>query len=238
MNVMAKVFLTAEWRNLLMVNYAIEPAILEPFVPAGTELDFWNGRTFVSIVGFQFLRTKVLGVPIPFHRNFDELNLRFYVRRKVDGEWRTGVVFVKEVVPRWAIAFVARTVYNENYVRCPMRSKVSVPGPLRYDWWHANAWDSVSATVVGEPYSPAPDSEETFITEHYWGYARQRDGSTVEYQVTHPAWPVRKCEAATLSCRTAEFYGPTFAPYLAAPPSSAFAVDGSAVAVYRGVRVV
>jgi uncharacterized protein len=231
------VFLTAEWRNLLMVNYVVDPAVLEPYVPAGTELDFWNGRTYVSVVGFQFLRTKVLGLPIPFHRNFDELNLRFYVRRKAADGWRQGVVFVREVVPRWAVAWVARTVYNENYVSLPMRSKVSLPGPLSYEWRMGSAWNAVSANVIGEPYTPASDSEETFISEHYWGYARQRDGSTVEYEVTHAPWPVRRCEAPVLTPSAVEFYGSPFAPFLSRPPSSVFAADGSAVAVYRGKRI-
>ena len=109
-------FLTAEWRHLLMVNYVVDLAVLTPLIPAGTELDLWQGRAYVSVVGFRFLRTKVLGIPVPFHRDFDVVNLRFYVRRKVDGQWRKGVVFVKEIVPKRAIAFVARTVYNENYV--------------------------------------------------------------------------------------------------------------------------
>src|SRR5471030_1643955 len=104
------VFLTAEWRHLAMLNYEINPQILAPFVPIGTELDFWDGKAFVSVVGFLFQNTRVLGIPIPFHRNFEEVNLRFYVRRKAEGEWRRGVVFVKELVPRWAIAATARAL--------------------------------------------------------------------------------------------------------------------------------
>jgi len=232
-----RVFLTAEWRNLLMVNYVVDPALLEPLVPVGTELDLWNGRAYVSIVGFRFLRTNVMGVPVPFHRNFDEVNLRFYVRRQVDGAWRSGVTFVKEIVPRRAIAFVARTLYNENYVRLPMCSEVSVPGSVRYGWRHAGDWEAVSATTDGDAGVPAPDSEESFITEHYWGYARQRDGSTVEYGVEHPRWRVWRCTAAQLTSRVNLLYGPTFVRYLAGPPASAFLAEGSPVIVRRGVRL-
>ena len=78
----ARRFLTAEWRYLVMLNYQIEPDLLRPFLPQGTELDSWQGQTFVSIVGFNFLNTRLLGLPIPGHINFEELNLRFYVRRK------------------------------------------------------------------------------------------------------------------------------------------------------------
>lgn len=234
---MPGIFLTAEWRHLLMVNYVVEPAVLAPLVPTGTELDDWQGRTYVSVVGFRFLNTRVLGVPIPFHRNFDEVNLRFYVRRHVNGEWRKGVAFVKEIVPRRAIAFVARRLYNENYVRMPMRSAVTIPGPVRYEWWHAGAWEGVSAEVGGESAVPGPDAEEKFIAEHYWGYARQPDGSTVEYAVEHPPWRVWRCEEPALACQAGLLYGARFAKYLTGPPASAFVADGSPVVVRRGVRI-
>ena len=220
-----------------MVNYVVDLAVVEPQVPAGTELDTWNGRAYVSVVGFRFLRTRVLGVPIPFHRNFDEVNLRIYVRRWVEGEWRKGVAFIKEIVPRRAIAFVARTLYNENYDRMPMRSAVTIPGPVRYEWWHAGAWEGVSATVGGEATLPGPEAEETFISEHYWGYARQPDGSTIEYGVEHPQWRVWRCEGAALSCQAGPLYGERFAKVLSGPPASAFLADGSPVIVRRGVRL-
>jgi uncharacterized protein YqjF (DUF2071 family) len=231
------VFLTAEWRHLLMANYVVDPAALAPLVPSGTELDLWQGRAYVSVVGFRFLNTRVLGIPVPFHRNFDEVNLRFYVRRRSGGEWRKGVGFVKEVVPRRAIAFVARTLYNENYVCRPMRSGVTVPGPVRYEWRHAGAWEYVSATAVGEPNLPDRDSEEAFISEHFWGYARQRNGSTVEYGVEHPPWRVWRCESAALACQAASLYGERFAPFLAGPPASAFVAEGSPVLVRKGARL-
>src|SRR5215210_1307103 len=212
-----------------MVNFVVDPAALEPLVPAGTQLDLWHGRAYVSVVGFRFLNTRVLGIPVPFHRNFDEVNLRFYVRRLSGDEWRKGVAFVKEMVPRRAIAFVARSLYNENYVRLPMRSTVTIPGPVRYEWWHAGAWESVSATVIGGPYLPAPDSEETFISEHYWGYARQGDGRTVEYGVEHPPWRVWRCEAAAFACQAARLYGERFARFLEKLPASAFVAEGSPV---------
>ena len=235
---MPSVFLTAEWRNLLMVNYVVEPTTLAPYLPAGTELDFWRGETYVSIVGFQFLRTRLSGVPVPFHRNFEQLNLRFYVRRRTPEGWRKGVVFIKEIVPKWAVAFVARTVYREHYVRMPMRSRIEIPGPISYEWCYGGDWDSVSGTAVGSPYLPDADAEATYITEHYWGYARQRDGSTFEYEVRHPHWPVRQCESPVLSCRVPELYSERFTEFLSVPPRSAFVVDGSAVSVHRGNRLV
>jgi len=229
-------FLTAEWRDLAMVNYEVDPAVLESRVPRWTELDRWNDRTFVSVVGFRFLDTRVRGLAIPRHRDFEELNLRFYVRRKADDGWRRGVVFVKEIVPRRAIAWVARTLYNENYFAIPMRHEVTA-GRARYEWFHGDRWNGLALEFAGAPCVPADVSEEAFITEHYWGYARQRDGATVEYQVEHPRWSVWRATTATLDCDVASFYGSDLAPFLCGRPSSAFIADGSAVIVRRGVRL-
>lgn len=230
-------FLAATWRHLVMLNYAIEPTALAPFVPAGTEVDSWGERTFVSMVGFRFLDTRVLGMPIPFHMNFDEINLRFYVRRVLGNEVRRGVVFVKEIVPRRAIAWVARTVYGENYVALPMSHEVEVPSRATYAWRTRDRWNRISVEFGGEPMLPSPGSEEEFITEHYWGYARQPAGGTIEYRVEHPQWRVWRATSAALDADVATFYGSEFATALAGPPSSAFIADGSAVTVRRGTRV-
>jgi uncharacterized protein len=234
-------FLTAEWRWLVMLNYAVDPVLLRPLVPAGTELDAWGGVTYASVVGFLFRRTRVLGVPIPFHRNFEELNLRFYVRRKGPEGWRRGVVFVKEVVPRFAIAAVARWIYNENYVALPMRHRVDLSaqtgGSLEYGWRTGGRWSSVRAEVRGPARPLAEGSEEEFITEHYWGYAAQRDGGCVEYAVEHPRWNVWRAESAALDADVAALYGPAFAAPLSAPPRSALVADGSAIVVRQGRRM-
>jgi hypothetical protein len=237
-------FLTAEWRWLAMLNYEASPSILKPYVPRHTELDEWNGRHFVSLVGFSFLRTRVLGLPIPFHCNFEEVNLRFYVRHKGPEGWRRGVVFVKEIVPRRAIAIVARTVYNENYVALPMRSRIELKGEelkedgcVEYAWRSGGKWNSLQARVCGQAFHTAAGSEEEFITEHYFGYAAQRDGGCVEYRVEHPKWRVWKASEAQLDCQVSELYAPAFAEPLRQRPTSAFVAEGSAVIVRRGVRL-
>ena len=237
-------FLTAAWHNLAMLNYEVEPALLAPLLPVGTELDQWQGHTLVSLVGFQFLHTRVLGLPLPWHRHFDEVNLRFYVRRMTPAGPRRGVVFVKEIVPRRAIAWVARWVYNENYVALPMRHTLALPAPATYAAghvtyaWHAQQrWQHLSVQVQGPAFLPDVETEETFITEHYWGYARQRDGTTVEYQVEHPRWAVWHGHQARLDCAVAELYGAPFTPFLTALPRSAFVATGSAVVVRRGMRI-
>lgn len=235
-------FLTAEWRDLVMLNYEVDPVLLSGLVPAGTELDLWQERALVSVVGFHFRRTRVLGVAIPGHCNFEEVNLRFYVRRRGPEGFRRGVVFVKEIVPRFAIAWVARTLYNENYVALPMRHSIvdneaGAERSVSYQWRCDGRWCDVGIVASTPPGIPPADSEETFITEHYWGYARQRDGGTVEYQVEHPQWRVSPALESRFECDVAGLYGAPFAGFLSGPPASAFLADGSPVTVRRGERL-
>jgi len=236
-------FLTAEWRYLVMLNYEIPPAVLEPLVPKHTVLDLFEGRALASIVGFRFLKTRVLGIPVPFHRDFDEVNLRFYVKRPMpDGSARRGVVFVRELVPRAAIAYTARICYNEPYTALPMHSRVpptlmTSPGRLMYGWFANAQYQHVSVTAVGEPQPLASGSEPEFIAEHYWGYTPQRNGSTVEYQVAHPSWRVWQASAPTFDADVRGLYGDAFVPPLSAPPRSMFVAEGSKVTVYRPTRL-
>lgn len=225
-----------------MLNFSIEPKLLRKYLPAGTETDQWDGTTFISLVAFRFLNTKVRGLAIPFHRHFEEINLRFYVRSHGPEGWRRGVVFVREVVPRRAIANIARWLYNENYQACPTRSTIVDPsdahsGSVEYGWKHGGQWLTVGAQFTGKPDLPAPNSQEEYITEHYWGYSSQRDGSTMEYQVEHPQWRVWSAAETTLDGDFIGFYGSEFADALTSPPSSVFVADGSPVNVRKGKRL-
>ena len=240
----AKVFLTAEWRDLAMLSFEIDPAVLLPLVPAGTELADWQGRTLVSVVGFRFLDARIWGLAIPWHRNFEEVNLRFYVRRKTYSQWRRGVVFVRELTPRRAVATVARAIYNENFTAVPMAHRVERdernPAAVRgvsYHWTFRGRQNSLDLRVAGALQPPEAGSEARFITEHFWGYSRQRDGGTIEYRVDHPPWRIWPVREARLDCDAASLYGAGFAEALAAQPTSAWLTDGSAVRVFRGVRV-
>ncbi|HSY19647.1 MAG TPA: DUF2071 domain-containing protein [Candidatus Acidoferrales bacterium] len=235
------VFLTAEWRHLAMLNYEVDAAILKPFVPAGTELDVWSGKNYVSLVGFLFLNTRVRGIPIPFHQNFEELNLRFYVRRKAEDGWRRGVVFIKELVPKAAIAFVARKFYNENYVALPMSHRIERAGDAiksaAYFWQFNGRQNHLKVETQGEAKPLVAGSEPEFITEHYCGYARQREGTTMEYRVEHPRWRVWESQAAEFQGDAVGLYGPQFGEVLGRPPASAFLAEGSEVAVFSGTRI-
>jgi uncharacterized protein YqjF (DUF2071 family) len=241
----ARPFLTADWRHLAILNYDVPRELLLPLVPTGTELDDFNGATLASLVGFRFLDTRILGLAVPGHRDFDEVNLRFYVRRRHDdGEWRRAVVFVRELVPRRMIALVARRWYNEPYSAVPMAHDLSLdgtadgrPGRATYRWRLGAREHRLEVRIRGLPRLPEPGSEAEFVAEHYWGYTRQRDGGTMEYRVDHPKWRVWSAERAELDCDVALVYGPGFAPCLTASPCSAFLAEGSAVSVSQGRRL-
>jgi hypothetical protein len=236
-----RVFLTAEWRYLAMLNYEVDAGLLYPFVPRGTELDLWNGKAYVSLVGFRFLNTRVFGIAIPFHSNFDEVNLRFYVRRQFENELRRGVVFIREIVPRWAIAAVARAVYNENYVALPMSHEIRATSDggiaAAYRWKAGNGWCGISLETAGGCEVPPDGSHQQFITEHYWGYAAQPDGGCVEYRVTHSSWRVWNAQRPEFNGDVENIYGKQFAAVLRGKPTSAFLAEGSAVTVMRGQRL-
>ena len=234
------VFLTAYWRHLAMVNYEVDPEILAPHVPAGTEIDFFEGRTFVSLVGFMFEQTRVKGWAIPGHQNFEELNLRFYIRRESEGEVRRGVAFIKEIVPKVAVTTVARWVYGENYVTHRMRHDISIENEraeAAYQWQHDGRWNGLSVRGDGPAELADPASEEAFITEHYWGYTKRSETSTLEYEVAHPSWRLWKNCQCEVDCDAAKLYGEEFAAVLDQAPSSCLLADGSAVSVHAGTAL-
>lgn len=228
-------FLTAQWRKLAFANYPVDPAILEPYVPYGTELDFWGGNCYLSLVGFMFTDVKLLGLPIPFHTKFEEVNIRFYVRRKTIDGWKRGVVFVREIVPKPAITFVANMVYGENYQTLPMRHAWGrTPDgqqTVAYEWKKAGQWQSFRLTIEAETVPITDGSEEEFITEHYWGYAAATEYWTNEYEVTHPRWGLYPVLDHQIEVDFGLVYGPEFAFLNERTPTSVFLAEGSEITV-------
>jgi len=235
------VFLTAEWRDLVMLNYEVDPRLLDKYVPVGTALDSFLGKTHISLVGFRFCRTKLFGsLSVPLHSDFDEVNLRFYVRRKEGDESRRGVVFIAEIVPKQAIAVTARLVYGENYVRLPMKHQICTDGSKKkvvYQWQVKDEWCQLTAQATGAPEIPRDGSLEQFITEHYWGYSTQRSGGSLEYHVSHVPWQVWVSAAAGFEGDASGFYGVELGRVLQSRPSSAFIADGSPVTVFKGRKL-
>jgi uncharacterized protein len=227
-------FLSAEWKNLILANYEIDSSVLDQHVPAGLELDTHDGKHFVSLVGFQFVNTRVLGIKWPGLHTFVELNLRFYVKRTMpDGEVRRGVVFIREIVPSRVISFVARTVYNEPYIRLPIQETSGFGADYHYGYsWRKNGGEH-SLVVTVEPTSQAlrENSHEEFIAEHYWGYTARRDGRTNEYEVQHPSWTYSPVSDHTINCDFDDLYGNEWAFLNNQQPYSIFLAQGSEISV-------
>ncbi len=230
--------MTAEWNDLLMLNYAVDPALLQSYVPAGTELDAYDGKTYISLVGFEFNNTRISGIKVPFHSSFEEVNLRFYVRH---GEKR-GVVFIRELVPKYAVVIVARNAYGEKYSCVPMAHRIHYRldrdvVEAEYSWGSDAGQCSMRAETLGAAFLPADGSLSQFITEHYWGYAPHRARGTIEYEVQHPQWRVREA-SARVSGDAWRYYGAELGQAVMRKPDSAFLADGSMVTVFKGARLI
>jgi len=227
-------FLTAEWRKLAMANYEVPAEILQPYVPYGTELDRWQGRCYASLIGFMFKNTRLKGVKVPFHVNFEEVNLRIYVKREVEGEERRGVVFIKEIVPKPAISLVANVLYNEKYHTTFMRHNWQQQGErwdIDYEWKWGGQWHKIAVNAEAKPQPILPGTEAEFITEHYWGYAHKGPNQTTEYEVTHPRWQQYAVQSYNIQADFEKIYGPQFAFLNQAEPLSVFLVEGSAITI-------
>lgn len=229
-----KTFLTGHWKNLLMLNYEVPPSILLPFLPKGCELDFFDGKCYASLVGFMFLNTKLKGIPIPFHRNFEEVNLRFYVRFKDGKEWKRGVVFIKEIVPKKMITLVANILYGEQYDNMPMKNSLLEQADtfeVKYQWLFNKQWNFLQAVAYKNNQPILHGSEEEFITEHYWGYSKLNDNTTSEYRVNHPQWKVHTVSSYDLQCNVGKLYGNQFIEPLSQHPTSVLLAQGSDVSI-------
>ncbi len=235
---MSSTFLSAEWRKLIMINYAVDPKILEKYLPKHTELDLHDGVCYVSVVGFMFLDVKLKGIPIPFHRNFEEVNLRFYVKHKdAEGNYKRGVVFISEIVPKLALSIVANVVYNEPYVTMPMQHSWTTTNDeltVSYGWRKNKNGYKIEVTADNKSVEIEADSIEEFITEHYWGYNKNSSTKTMEYGVEHPRWQVYPVKKHAMTMDFAHLYGADFAFLNASKPASILLAEGSEILVKSG----
>lgn len=234
-------FLTAEWRKLAIANYVTDPQVLAPYLPVGTELDLWNGNCYISLIGFLFKNTRLMGYYVPFHANFEEVNLRFYVKYNDAGTWKRGVVFIREFVPRFALSVVANVIYNENYLPLPMTHKWEEGEDERtvtYKWRRKGQWQGITINAQKELSAIEEGSEAEFITEHYWGYARYSNRKTNEYEVKHPKWAQYQVNDYTINVDFALNYGAHFAFMNALQPASVMLAEGSDISVENKRRLV
>ena len=233
-----EVFLTAEWRKLALAQYDVDKEILLKYLPPHTELDDWQGKYYVSLVGFMFLDVKLLGFNIPFHTNFEEVNLRFYVKYKEGDVWKRGAVFISEIVPLPAITFVANTIYKEKYQTLPMKHVwTENADALTVEYcWKNSRWNRFGITAASKTEQMAVGSEEEFITEHYWGYTKIGPNKTSEYGIQHPRWEVYPVKDYTIDVDFKQNYGNDFAFLSNKKPDSVFLAEGSEIKIMKGKK--
>jgi len=234
-----RTFLDAQWRKLIMINYAVDPEVLKPYLPFNTELDIWEGTCYVSLIGFMFVDTKMLKLRIPFHTNFEEINLRFYVKHKATNGYKRGVVFIKEIVPRPALSIVANLLYNENYETLKTKHSWTEEGDtltVQYGW-RKGEWNTVTTITEKTPVDIALDSEEEFITEHFWGYTKISDTITSEYEVAHPRWQIYPVISYDVNVDFKKVYGDNFAFLQEQEPASVYLAEGSEIIVKAGSKI-
>ena len=229
-----KTFLSARWENLIMANYAVPQEVLLPYLPAGVEPDLFRGEAFVSLVGFMFKNTRLFGIPIPLMGSFEEINLRFYVKRIEEDKIRRGVVFINETVPYKPVAWLANKLYKEHYTAVPTRNLIAESQSLKqiqYEWKVNGNWNKIKVEAAQQTNEMQPDSHEEFIFEHYYGYTRVNQFQTQEYEVQHPRWRIHNIQHHQIHCDFKACYGPDFAFLNNALPSSVILAQGSVVSV-------
>ncbi len=231
---MAETFLAARWENLIMTNYAVNPVVLKPYLPAGVKLDYYDNKAFVSLVGFMFKRTSVFNIPVPFLGTFEEINLRFYVKRIEGDTIKRGVVFINETVPYKIVAWLANKLYKEHYIAIPTKNVIESNHALkkiRYEWKINNAWNHLAVNAAIENDKMLPGSIEEFILEHYYGYTKINEQLSQEYKVNHPRWVVNKVFDYSIDCDFKSMYGDEFSFLKNHQPDSVIVAEGSPLTV-------
>ena len=231
---MTDTFLSARWENLIMANYAVNAEVLKPYLPKGVELDFYNDKTYVSLVGFMFKKTKLFNIPVPFLATFEEINLRFYVKRVEGNSIKRGVVFINETVPYKLVAWIANKLYKEHYIAIPTKNEIEITSlskNIKYQWKITEEWNHIAVNTAIENEQMLAGSIEEFIFEHYYGYTKINDLLSQEYKVNHPRWMVNKVIDYSVHCDFKSMYGYDFSFLSNHQPDSVIIAEGSPVTV-------
>jgi len=146
---------------------------------------------------------------------------------------RRGVVFIKEFVPYYPVAAIARGIYNENYHNVPMSCREKA----EYRWTVDGRENRMAVLTNGVPRMPDDDSLETFILDHHWGYCASRSGACIEYEVDRLPWRTYPVSGFEVDVAVERVYGPGFTAALGQPPISVVLAEGSAVSVSWGAAI-
>lgn len=230
-----RIFLTAEWRNLINITYKTDVSVLKPYLPKGLVLDTIDNSAFISLVAFQFLETKVKGIRIPFHVNFPEINLRFYVKNKNS----RGVVFIREFVTKYMVALIANKIYNEQYSTADIEAKI-IRGKLitaGYKLSLNNSEYFIRLNAESNPNTPEESSSEHFFKEHSSGFGTDHSGNTIVYEVEHPVWKIYPVTDYSHNFDFRKIYGESFSFLNEEKPYNVLFAEGSQVKVFGAEKL-
>jgi uncharacterized protein YqjF (DUF2071 family) len=210
---MVDTFLKANWENLIMANYSVDAAVLIPLLPNGVELDYYDQKAYVSLVGFMFKKTSLFGIPIPLFGSFEEVNL--------------------ETVPFKIVAVIANKLYKEHYISIPTKHSIELGDPLKisYSWKMNQKWNSIKVSAHASQQQIATGSMEEFIFERYFGFTKIDQQTTQSYRINHPKWQTNQLLSSEVNCNFGEMYGPSFAELSQKQADSIFLANGSSVSV-------
>ena len=184
------------WSDLLFAHWAVDPALVRPYVPPGLELDCWQGEAWLGVVPFAMRGIRLRGVPpVPGTSAFLELNLRTYV---TDGR-RPGVYFFSLDAASRAAVRAARLGFHLPYFDARMSLRRGPQGWLYYSSERTHRGAAPGRFLgryrpVGEPARAVPGSLEHWLTERYCLYAVDRGRRVWRGEIHHEPWPLHPAE--------------------------------------------
>ena len=234
-----KVLMTARFSEVVAVNFQIDPKVLAPRIPKGLELDFYKGETYVSLVAMMLRDVRVWGIPIHIATGFEELNMRFYVRRKDGDGYQRGACFIKDYVSSGAAAWILGSLFKADFHKIKMKHDntgfaddgESVPS-VDYRWKVGDHWNRLRIKARSKVQKTGSDTKVGFILNHNNEYS-SRKGKTLEYRATHPTWTVWDAAQANFTCDVKTLFGQEFEKPLSKRPASVFVASGSDFTIYK-----
>ena len=225
--------MVADFQYLVFLNYQVDRDLLTSRIPHGVQLQLFNGKAYISVVAFLFKNLQVAGIPAPFHQEFEQVNLRFYVKQGTAASEKRGVVFIREIVPKTLLATAARVLFNEKYLSLPMRHDFQIEknqtNSVEYGWQTERQECSLRAVFDNQWSYPEANSAEHFFMARPYSFTRRKDGATNEMILEHPLWRTAPVIDARAEYDIPEIFGAEFVPYLTLLPASVFIAEGSPI---------
>jgi uncharacterized protein YqjF (DUF2071 family) len=194
----AQVVIRQDWHHLLFLHWEVPPAELQALLPAGLDLDTFEGKAYVGLVPFTLTGVRpILTPPLPWISSFHEINVRTYVHRngRDPGVW----FFSLDASSAIAVA-AARAAYKLPYFHAHIDFDA---GPaIRFD----SKRDGTAPVHAHIRYAPAEtpaaraavNSLEFFLVERYLLYAVDEHHDLYRARVHHQPYPLQRAELHSL----------------------------------------